>query len=41
MEMTEEMFEMMWTGVYIAVQFLIPTFLWCLASGIINKSVGG
>lgn len=41
MEMTTEMFEMMWGGCFIAVKFLIPTFLWCLACGIINKGVGG
>jgi hypothetical protein len=39
--MTSEMFEMMWGGVYIAVQFLGVTFLWCTAAAIINKSIGG
>lgn len=41
MEITPEMFEAMWAGVFIAVKFLGGTFLWCLAAGIINKSIGG
>lgn len=41
MEVTPEMLDMMWTGVYLAVKFLGVTFLWCLAAGIINKGIGG
>lgn len=41
MELTQEMIEMMWTGVYIAGKFLAVTFLWCLVAGIINKGAGG
>ena len=41
MEITAEMFEMMWSGVYIALSFLFMTFLWCLAAGIINTGIGG
>lgn len=41
MTLTPEMFEMMWAGVFIAVKFLGGTALWCLACGIINKSIGG
>lgn len=39
--MTAEMYEMMWTGVYLGMQFLFVTFLWCLIAGIVNKGVGG
>lgn len=39
--MTEEMFEMMWSGVFVALQFLFWTAIWCLACAIINKGVGG
>lgn len=41
MELTADMIEMMWAGVFISVKFLGFTFLWCLAAGIINKSIGG
>lgn len=41
MTLTPEMFDMMWAGVFIAVKFLGGTALWCLACGIINKSIGG
>ena len=41
MTITEEMFEMLWAGGFIALKFLGVTFLWCLAAGIINKGVGG
>ena len=41
MQMTSEMFDMMWAGVWIAVKFLIPTALWCIGAGIVNKSIGG
>ena len=40
MELTQEMLEMMWTGVYIAGNLAV-TFLWCLVAGIINKGAGG
>lgn len=41
MAITEEMMEMFWSGSYIALKFLGVTFLWCIAAGIINKSIGG
>lgn len=41
MQMTSEMFEMMWAGVWIAIKFLVPTSLWCIGAGIVNKSIGG
>ena len=41
MEIAAEQLEMMWAGVYLALKFLGVTFLWCLAAGIINKSIGG
>ena len=41
MQITTEMFEMMWSGAYIAMKALMLTFLWCIAAGIINKGIGG
>ena len=41
MELTSEMLEMMWAGVYMALKFLGVTFLWCLVAGIVNKGAGG
>lgn len=38
---TPEMLEMMWSGAWIAVKFLLWTAVWCLVAGIINKGVGG
>lgn len=41
MQVSTEMIEMMWTGVWISLKFLGVTVLWCLAAGLINKGVGG
>lgn len=41
MEITQEIVDMMFTGVEIGILFLTPTALWCLVAGIVNKGVGG
>lgn len=40
-QVTPEMLDMMWSGAWIAVKFLLWTAAWCLVAGIINKGVGG